>query len=105
MNGKILLLIQNIRRDMDAIADIYDRLAQHTLTSETEEGQTKQFQGGSNAIDSFQSCFPPASTPASFALLSSTQFLRYGGRFHQRTRFKIPGRHIDRDRLPSPQSV
>jgi uncharacterized protein YutE (UPF0331/DUF86 family) len=37
MNGKVLLLIQNIRRDMDAIADIYDRLEQYTLTDETEE--------------------------------------------------------------------
>ncbi len=53
-------------------------------------GQTKQLSGGSNAIDGFPSCFPPASTPASFALLSSTQFLRYRGRFHQQTRFEIP---------------
>ena len=31
MNGKILLLIQNIRRDVDTIADTYDRLEQYTL--------------------------------------------------------------------------
>ena len=42
----------------------------------TEYGQTKQFQDGANAIGGFQSWFPPASTSASFALLSSTQLLR-----------------------------
>lgn len=52
-------------------------------------GQTKQFQSGSNAISGFQSCFPPAPTPTTFALLSPTQVLRDEGRFHQRTRFKI----------------
>ncbi len=37
MNDKILLLIHTIRRDMDAIADIYDRLERYDLTGETEE--------------------------------------------------------------------
>ncbi len=62
-----------------------------SANSGTLVGQTKQFQGGSNAIGGFPSCFPPASTPASFALPSPTQVLRYGGRLHQQTRFEIPG--------------
>ena len=36
MNDKILVLINSIRRDMDAIATIYDELARHSLPADTD---------------------------------------------------------------------
>jgi hypothetical protein len=36
MNDKILVLINSIRRDMDAIATIYDELARHPLPADTD---------------------------------------------------------------------
>jgi hypothetical protein len=37
MNGKLLILINSIRRDMETIATIYHALEQHPLTPETDQ--------------------------------------------------------------------
>ncbi len=36
MNGKFIILINSIRRDLDAIAAIYDELERHPLSAETD---------------------------------------------------------------------
>jgi hypothetical protein len=36
MNGKFIILINSIRRDLEAIAVIYDELERHPLSSETD---------------------------------------------------------------------
>ncbi|MBD3324780.1 hypothetical protein GF339_09360 [candidate division KSB3 bacterium] len=36
MNGKFIILINSIRRDLEAIAAIYDELERHPLTAETD---------------------------------------------------------------------
>ena len=37
MNGKLMVLIRSIRRDLDAIATIYDKLKDYSLTQTTDE--------------------------------------------------------------------